>query len=155
VVIGGPGQSGGGIPGDGDEVRADPLDRGEDANELLGLPGVRDGEHHVPLHDHAEITVDGLGWMKKKRRRPCGGECGADLPAEDSRLAEPHGDDAAGGVMNELDGVDECVVEVVDETENGRGFDAKNAFGLGDRRMIVGGIQGTACLGWGHSPHGS
>src|ERR1051325_183175 len=82
-----------------------------------------------------------LGRMEEEGWRAGGGERRAHLLADDARLAEAHGDDAAGGGVDELHDLDEGVVQMIDEAEDGGGLDFEDAL-----RFDEGGVLGCRWL---------
>src|SRR5688500_6983876 len=79
--------------------------------------------------------MNGLGRMHEEGGSAGGSEGRADVFADDPGLADADGHDAPVGGGDELDGVDEVLVEVLDEAEDGRRLDFENALGLGDCRV--------------------
>src|SRR5258708_34808354 len=82
--------------------------------------------------------MDGLGRVEKERWRSGGGQRGADLLADDARLAQAHRDDAAAAGVHQLHNVDEGPVEMIDETKNGGCFDLQHTLRLGNGGRIGG-----------------
>ena len=83
--------------GDRDHLRAAPLDEGQDAQDLVGLAGVGDGDHHVAGGDHAEVAVARFAGVHEERGRARRGQGGGDLAADVARLPHAGHDDAARG----------------------------------------------------------
>ena len=76
----------------------------QQAQHLLGLAAVRDGDEHVAAHEHAEVAVAPLAGVQEERRRAGAGERRGDLPADDARLADAGDDDLAPAGEQEVDG---------------------------------------------------
>jgi hypothetical protein len=105
-----------------DQLRADAADRLEQADQLLGLAAVREGQHDVLLPDRAEVPVDRLGRMQEPGGGAGARQRGGDLPADDARLAHAGHDDAAAALEEQCHGALELAVDAIDETQDGRGF---------------------------------
>ncbi len=143
--VGGPGQRRRGIAGDGDEARAQPADRLEQAQQLLGFAAVRERNHHVVVSNRAEIAVRGLGRVQEPGRRAGARQGGGDLPADDAGLAHAGHDDPAAALVEHLDGAFEMAVDALDEPQDGGGLDAKHLAREIESRGDVGGhVRGAA-----------
>src|SRR5688500_12780096 len=80
--------------------------------------------------------MNGLRGMHEERGCTRGGEGGTHLLADDPRLAHAHRHHAPVARGDELDRVDEVLIEMLDEAEDGRGFDFEDALCFFDCRMI-------------------
>ncbi len=115
------------------------LQPGHEAQDLLGVAAVRDGEQHVALDDAAEVAVDRLGRMQEERGRAGRREGGRDLLGDDPALAHAGGDHAPRAGEERLDRALEALVEPRDQLADGVGLDLEH---------LAGGIQR-------HAPHPS
>ncbi len=111
------------VAGDRDDLRAAPLDEGQDAQDLLGLAGVRDGDHHVAGRDHAEVAVARFAGVHEERRRARRGHGGGDLAADVARLSHAGHDDAAAGVEDRRHRRQEALPEPLGEPQYRRRLD--------------------------------
>ena len=75
------------IAAEADQRIALALERGQQAQNLLGFAAGRERNHHVAGHQHAHVAVHRLGRMQKQRRRAGGAERGGDLLRDDAALA--------------------------------------------------------------------
>ncbi len=80
---------------------------GDDTLEFLAFARPRQGDDGVIPGDHAEIAVIGLRRMDKEGRRAGRGECGRDLRADMTALADACDDDAAIDLRHKVDGLRE------------------------------------------------
>ncbi len=74
-----------------DHANLEPRDRGQDAQEFLGLAAVAEREHNVAIGDHAEIAVERVEGVEHDRGRTGAGESGGDLFADMSRFSDSRG----------------------------------------------------------------
>ena len=122
------------------------LERGQQAQNLLGLARGRQSHHHVARHQYAQIAVQRLGRVQKQGRRTGGTERGGDLLRNNSAFAHA-GDHYAAALLtamqNQLDGA----------VEGGghRPFQTRGE-GLQGRRL--GADQGRRFGGWRVGPPG-
>ena len=96
--VGGPGERRAGMAGQRDQARADPPDRLQQPDHLLGLAAVRQRQHHVVFADGAEIAVDGFRRMEEPGRGAGARERRGNLAADDAGLAHA-GDDHASAAL--------------------------------------------------------
>jgi hypothetical protein len=133
VHVGGLGQRRGGVAGHRDQRNALLLDGGQQGQQLLGLAGVGQRQHHVVLGDHAQVAVGGLGGMHEEGRRAGAGERGRDLVPHVPGLAHAHDHDVALAVGAALlvaqvaAGAHELLVQGVGELRQRRGLDLEHA----------------------------
>ncbi len=114
-------------------VAAEPDDAGaeaayqlEQADDLLRLAGVGDGEQHVARDDHAQVAVDRLGRVHEVGGAARRGERGRDLLADDAGLAHPGDDDTAGATGDQVHRAIEVLVEPTGQRRHGLGFDIEH-----------------------------
>ena len=112
--------------GDGDQLGALTLDRGQDVENLHALAGVGDGDHHVVGRDHPEVAVTGFGRMHEEGWRSRAGQRRGDLAPDVAGLADAADDDAAAAGEDQADGVEEGAVEALAEGQDGVGLDAQH-----------------------------
>ena len=83
------------ITAEADQGVALALERGQQAEDLLGLTAGRERDHHVAGHEDADVAMDRLCGMKKEGRGAGRGERGSDLLRDDAALAHSGHHDAA------------------------------------------------------------
>ena len=84
--------------------------------------------------------MNGFGGMHEERGSAGRRERRADLFADDAGLAEAHRDDAAVAGGDQLDGIDEMLIEMIDHAENRGRLDFENSLRFGDRGMHGGSL---------------
>ncbi|MPN51152.1 hypothetical protein SDC9_198794 [bioreactor metagenome] len=92
------------IAGDGDYRRAEPLEIGDERDQLLRLAAVADKITHILAADHAEVAVSALRGVQEKGRHAERGEGRRRLASHMARFAEPGHDDAAAAAAHEVRG---------------------------------------------------
>ncbi len=136
------GEGRGAAAADGDEGGLEALERGQKMEEFFGLAAVGESDDDVACGEHAEIAVDGFGWVEEVGGRAGGTQGGGDLAGDDAAFADA-GEDDAGlllcGLEQEVDGRGEWsehgAVEAERELDQCGGFDADEVGGaLGVRR---------------------
>ena len=106
------------VAGDGDEARAQPLDRLEQAQQLLRLAAVRQRDDHVFRLDDAEVAVRGFGRVEEEGGRAGARQRRRNLAADDPRLAHAGDDHAAAALEQQPHRLLEALVEALDERED-------------------------------------
>ena len=105
-----------------DNGDAEPLERGKQAHQLMGLAAVGDGNGQVPLGQHAQVAMDGVGGMDEQGGRPGAGESRGDLPGDDARFPHAGEDHAPGAGDQQFDGLVETMVETGNERRDRLGL---------------------------------
>src|SRR5207247_11123384 len=98
-----------------------------DAQQLLALAAVRDGDEHVARLDHAEVAVVGLGRMQEIRRRAGAGKRGGDLARDVARLADAAHHHTTAALADQGERAQEALVDARDERLDRRGLDREHA----------------------------
>ena len=106
------------VAGDGDQSRAEPLDRLQQAQDLVGLAAARERHDDVVGLDDAKVAVNRFGRMEEEGRRAGARQRGGDLAADDARLAHAGDDHAAAALEEEAHRLLEAVIEAIDERED-------------------------------------
>ena len=91
----------------------------DEAQQLVGLTGVGDGEHHVVGGHHAQVTVEHVQWVDEERGCACRGEGGGDLRTDMSALSHACDDDLALAVVHQFDSLLEFLIELLNQSEHG------------------------------------
>ena len=89
-----------GIAGEQHDRHAEPLERRQDRQHLVGLARVRQRDHDVAARHHAEVAVHAFGRMEEVGRRAGRGERGGDLAPDEARLAHAGDDDPPGAARS-------------------------------------------------------
>ena len=90
---------------------------GQETQELVGLPRVRDGEHHVGGRDDAEVAVESIERVDEKARRAGRREGGGDLGADVTALPHPGHDEFALADEDDFHGAVKIGIKPGDEVE--------------------------------------
>ena len=106
------------VAGQADHRHAEPLDRGENLQDLFGLAAVGEGDDEVAARHHAEVAVDPLGGMQEDRRHADARERGGDLAADDPRFPHAGYDHAALAPIEQRYRLLESLIQTVDERED-------------------------------------
>ena len=113
--------------GEQDQRDAEPLERGQHRQHLVGLAGVGQGQHHVFPGDHAEVAVHAFGGMEEVGRGAGARERRGDLAPDEARLAHPGDDDAPATAVQGLHRGHEPVVEARAQREHALRLEAQHA----------------------------
>ena len=81
-----------------------PLEGGQKPDNLFGLAGIGDQDHHVAAPYHAKIAMNGLGRMKEQRRRARRCQCRRNLAADQPRLAHAADNDMSTCLHHQING---------------------------------------------------
>src|SRR5581483_8028098 len=105
---------------------------GEQAEDLLALAAVRDGDQHVAADERPDVAVVAFGGVEEEGRGPRRREGRGDLPADDPRLADAGHDDLAAGREQQVEGFHEAVAEPVPEGVDRARLDVEHAPSAGE-----------------------
>ena len=108
-----------------DQPRALALDQWHDAQQFLGLAGIRQRQQHVVARNHAEITMAGFRGMHKVRRRSRARHGGRDLARHVAGLAHAADDHPPVTAEYEFDGGCEFAVDPANQRADRSRFDAQ------------------------------
>ena len=108
-----------GVACHGDDRHIHVEHHGYEAQQLVGLPAVADGQHHIARRHHAEVAVEHVERIDEEGWRACAGQCGSNLSAHMSALADTGDDDLSLTVVHQTDGPLEVVGELWYQVERG------------------------------------
>jgi hypothetical protein len=95
--------------------------RRQQADDLLALAAVRQGQHHIGVVNHAQVAVDSAGRIQHISSRAGGIERAGDFLSDVGRLAGAGDSDAAGAAMEQVDRLQKRLAEAIgDQFEGSR-----------------------------------
>jgi len=124
--------------------RAQPADRRQQTEQLVGLPAVRKREHEVAGHQAAEVAVQRFGGVQVERGRSRRGERRGDLLRDEPRLSHPGDDDAPGAGEHHLHRAGEPAVQARAELRDRLGFRADHLACVVDDVLLGRGLRHAA-----------
>ncbi|MCY1238518.1 hypothetical protein D9M72_512600 [compost metagenome] len=101
------------LPGHRDHRILLMLQERQNADQLFRFPAVRNHQHHINGLDHAEVTMECLARVHRKRRRPCRCHGGSDLLPDQARLAHADNNHPAAGIPDDVDRLLKAPVDTV------------------------------------------
>ena len=107
------------LAGDRHDRHAELGQRGQQADDLLGLAALREDQHHVVAAHAAQVAVDRLGRVQAMAGRAGRGQRGHDLLADQPRLAHAADDHVPPARMDQFDGPAKLAVEPVGQLGQG------------------------------------
>src|SRR5688572_2009294 len=90
-MVGGPRDGRSGVAGDGEDHDPPAAERGDQLEELGGLPALREKDGRVPGRYDAEVAVNRVNGVDERSRRAGAGEGCRDLLRHEARLADAQG----------------------------------------------------------------
>ena len=119
------------------------LEHRQQHQQLVGLAGVGQRQHHVGVGDHAQVAVAGFARMHVERRGAGGGQGRGDLARDMAGLAHAGADHAAVAGQQQPAGIGERAVDARGDRGQALGLDLDDAAAAGGE-VEAGGWQ--ACL---------
>jgi len=114
---------------------------GRMVENLAGLAGVGNRDHHVLWLDHAEVTMLSLARVHEERRRAGRGEGGGNLAADVAGFAHAGHHHAPRAVENQAAGTREVLVEARHQRGQRLGLE----FDHGAAELLQGGVIVMRC----------
>jgi hypothetical protein len=121
--------------GEGDDFDGEAFEEGEEVEEFVGFAAVAEGDDGIAFADDSEVSVEGILGIEDDGGGAGGIEGGGDFMGDIVGFPDPDDDDFAPGVegiLEDLDGGGEVVVDASEEALELIDFDFDDALGFGE-----------------------